>query len=96
MALRIPVLPNIPNPDDAAYKNNPVAWQRALYQALQNGFGQLNKAAQQNQTPLNQSYAVSSYSTNTALSGTSTGTDVANFVCSLVQSMTSKGIIKPA
>lgn len=95
MAMRLPTLPRIPNPDDPAYRGNPLSYNRALYQALTTAFGNIENAFRQNQTPLDQSYAVSSFSTNTALNGTSTLGDVANFVCSLVQSLQNKGIIKP-
>ncbi len=95
MALRLPTLPRIPNPDDPAYRGNPVAYNRALYSALIQAFGQLENAFRQNQTPLDQPYAVSSFTTNTALTGTSTLGDVANYVCSLVQSLQKKGIVKP-
>lgn len=53
----------------------------------------IESASRQNDTPLQQNFVVSSFSTNTALTGTSTGTDLANFLCSLVQSMTDKGLI---
>ena len=81
------------NPPDPAQFSNQVAWQRATYDWMQKAKSVIEIASNQNDTPLQQNFVVSSYSTNTALTGTSTGTDLANFLCSLVQSMTDKGFI---
>lgn len=93
--MKITVLPTPPNPDDNMFKNNPLAYQRAVYQWMQDSKGKLEQNSRQNDSPLNQAFVVSSYTLNTSLSGTSTGTDVANFICSLIAAMQKKGLITP-
>lgn len=89
-------LPIPPNPDDQQYRGNSVAYNRAAFSWMNDVKGKLEQASQQNDTPIDQSFAVSSFSTNTSLSGTSTGTDLSNFVCSLIAAMQKKGLTKPA
>lgn len=84
-------LPNPPNPDDWAYKSNPLAFNRAQYTWMQQVKGVIESASQVNDRSMAQQFVVGSFTTNTAISGTSTGTDVANFISSLVTAMTSKG-----
>lgn len=82
-----------PNPDDASYKQNPLGWQRAMFRWATETKGRIEQSSRQNDIPLSTPFVVSSFSTNTQLTGTSSGTDVANFVCSLVQSMTDRGMV---
>lgn len=95
MSMKIVRLPVPPNPDDRQYLNNPQGWARAAFGWMNDVKGKIEAQSLQNDTPLNQNFAVSSYTTNTSLSGTSTGTDVSNFVCSIVAAMQKKGIVKP-
>lgn len=95
MAMRVVVLPMPPNPNDAQYRGNTNSYNQAVYQWMVDMKGKLEAQSRQNDPPIGQSFAVSSYTTNTSLSGTSTGTDVANFVCSLIAAMQTKGLVKP-
>lgn len=87
------VLPTPPNPDDPAYKNNPLAFNRAQFSWMAQVKGLLEDANNVNARPMAQQFAVGTFSTNTTISGTSTGTDVANFVSSLVTAMQAKGFV---
>lgn len=89
--MTILALSDPPNP--ANYSGNPQVYNMALYQWACALKGQLT---QQNRTisrPTSQSYQVTAYTTETAISGTSTGTDLANFLCTLVASLQAKGIV---
>jgi hypothetical protein len=85
------VLPTPPDP--AFYPNNPLAWQRAVHEWMNQTKFALEQASQINDTPLDQAFQVSgSYAITTAISGTSTGTQITEFLCSLVAAMNRKGI----
>lgn len=87
------VLPKPPNPDDPQYNKNPLAHQRAMFDWAQQVKGKLEEAGRINSAPAGQPIAVSSFTTNTAITGTTTGTDLSNAVCSIVQALISKGIL---
>lgn len=87
-------LPNPPNPDDSAYRMNQMQYQRDIYRWMTETKGKIEIASVINDTPLDQNFVIGTYVLSTALSGTSTGTDMANFICSLVSAFTKKGIIK--
>lgn len=93
--MKIVTLPVPPNPDDAVYKLNPLAYNRAVYAWMNDTKGKLEQGSRINNTPMNQAFTVSSFTTNTTLSGTSTGTDIANFTCSLIAAMQNKGMVTP-
>ena len=87
------VLPEPPNPSDPRYNNNPMAYSRDLYGYIQKLTGKLEQLSQNNDRPIKPPFIISSYSTNTELTGTSTGTDLANFICTLIQGFIDQGII---
>lgn len=88
-------LPVPPNPDDAKYKGNSLAHARDMYRWATKTKGVVDNMMNVNNAPAGQQVAVGSFTTNTTISGTSTGTDVANFVSSLVTALTKKGILSP-
>lgn len=85
-------LPIPPNPDDISYKQNPLAYQRAIYNWMSVVKGKVENASAINDSPLDTPFIVSSFTTNTHLAGTSTGTDVSNFLCTLLSSLGRKGV----
>lgn len=87
-------LPKPPNPDETGYRNNPLGYSRATYDWMNKVRGILEQASAQNDAPLDQNFVISSYTTNTMLAGTSSGTDVSNFLCTLVDAFISRGAIK--
>lgn len=88
-------LPNAPNPDDGQFTGNALAYHRAIYQWMNTTKGKIEQASLSNDSPIDQPFVVTTgYTLTTAISGTSTGTQVANFMCSLVTAMTKKGLIK--
>lgn len=89
-------IPTPPNPDSQQYKSNPLAYSRAAYAWMQQTKGLIEQAHNSVATPCGQQLQVASFTTNTALEGTSTGTVVTQFLCSLVQALTNKGIISPS
>jgi hypothetical protein len=88
-------LPNPPNPDDQMYASNPLAYNRAVYTWMQQSKGLIEQASRVNDVPAGQAIIAENYTTNTVLSGTSSGTDLANGVCSLIDTLTQKGILAP-
>lgn len=84
--MRTLALPDPPAANDPNFNSKAVGWMAKVKSELE-AFGRING------TPIAQQFQVGSFTTNTALSGTSTGTDIANFVSSLVAAMISKGIV---
>lgn len=89
-------LPQPPNPEEPRYKYNPHAYNRAVHDWMKQIKGLTEQAHNSVATPCGQLLQVSSFTTNTTVTGTTTGTDLTNFVCSLVQALTNKGIISPS
>lgn len=67
----------------------------AVVQWMQQLKGILEQAMQVNTLPMQNPIVVGSFTTNTQISGTSTGTDLANFVATLAQAMTDYGLASP-
>lgn len=87
---------NLPNPPDPSqYPGNPVAWQRAMYDWMAKSKSMLVDAHRSATKPCGQQFQVSTYTTTTAVTGTTTGTDLANALCSLIAALTARGIISP-
>jgi len=89
-------IPHPPNPDDQRYKTNPLAYNRAVFNWMQVTKGAVEQAHNSVATPCGQQIMATAFTTNTALTGTMTGTQIANALCSLVQVLTNKGIISPS
>lgn len=93
--MRRVVIPTPPNPDDPVYKNNTDAFARAQYKWMTQVKGVLEDASSINERPMGQQFQVGAFTTNTTISGTSTGTDVANFISSLITAMEAHGLSSP-
>ncbi len=89
------VLAAPPNPDDSRYKGNILAYNRAMYQWATHMKGILEQESSVNNIPMDQPMVINSYTLTTSISGTSTGTDIANFVATLAATMTRRGLISP-
>lgn len=89
------VLPVPPNPDDNMYKNNPVAYNRAMFQWATHTKGLLEQQSNINNVPLDQPITLNSYTVQQTISGTTTGTALSNFVSTLAASMIRRGFISP-
>lgn len=87
-------LPNVPNPDDALYKENFPAYNKAIYKWMTQTKGKLEQASLNNDSPMDQPFVLGTYALTTSLAGTSTGTDVSNFIVSLCNAMIKKGMMK--
>lgn len=92
--MRVVKLPNVPNPDDAQYKGNILAYQRAMYKWATETKSKVEQGSLTNDTPMDQNFVLGSYALSTTMAGTSTGTDITNFVLSICAAMISKGIMK--
>ena len=92
--MKLLALPVPPNPDDASYTDLKT-YARAQYQWALQMRGALLQAVNVNAQPAATPFAVGTYSTTTAVSGTTTGTDLSNFISTLVEAMTSKGLVSP-
>jgi hypothetical protein len=88
-------IPHPPNPVSPQFKNNPVAFNKAAHEWMTQAKGAIEQAHNSVATPCGQQLRASAFTTNTTITGTSTGTDVANFLCSLVATLTNKGILSP-
>jgi len=89
---------NIPSPPDPAspqFSGNPIAWQRATAQWMQQAKGLLENAHNEVIRPCGQQMRSSGYVVNTVATGTTTGTDLSNVVATLIDTLTAKGILSP-
>jgi hypothetical protein len=86
--VNIVTLPAPPAANDPNFNTKVVAWMAQVKSVLEG-------ASRVNDTPLGQQFQVGSFTTNTTITGTSTGTDVANFLSSFITAMTSKGLVSP-
>ena len=95
MALRRTILPHPPNPDDTVFAGAPMLFNRAVYDWMQQVKGRLEIDSQSNNVPAAQPFLATNFTTNTVVTGTTTGTDLANAVASLVQAFTDNGRLSP-
>lgn len=89
-------LPKPPHPEAPQFKQNQMAYHRAVYDWMCQVKGLTEQAHNVATKPCGQQLQAASFSTNTAMTGTMTGTDIANALCTLVQTLTNKGIISPS
>lgn len=82
-----------PDPDDYNYKDNQIAYNKAVYRWMNDSRQRIEGASHFNDIPMDQNFVLGTYVLTTSISGTSTGTDIANFLCSLVAAFTRKGVI---
>jgi len=74
-----------------------MVYNQAVYQWMLQTKIIIEQASALNDTPMNQNFVVTTgYALTTAISGTSTGTQVANFLCSFVNAMINKGLVTQA
>ncbi|HKS74808.1 MAG TPA: hypothetical protein VJQ82_16505 [Terriglobales bacterium] len=90
------ILANPPNPDDAQFRGHPLAYNRALFQWANDTKGKVEQASRVNDVPLSQSFIVSgTFMSSNTVTSTMTGTDLANFICSFITALTSRGMVTP-
>lgn len=92
--MKIFSLPEPPNPDDAAYQQNPRIFHRDMYKWACGTKSQLQAKSRTNDRAAAQSFVVSNYTTSSTLTGTDTLGNVADVLCTLIQSLIDKGILK--
>ncbi len=85
------VLPQPPKASD--YRNNHYGFMVAAGDWMGRVKGLLEDSSRINDSPLGQRFLSTDFTTNTVVSETTTGTDLSNFVASLVQAMTDRGIV---
>ena len=85
------VLPQPPNPAGMKITD----WQQAAYRWMNQVKGAVEDASRINDGPLGQQFLATNFTTNTVITGTSTGTDVSNFLASLIAAMTARGAVSP-
>lgn len=88
-------LPQPPDPTTINYINNPLAYNRAVRDWMTTVKGTIEIALNNNFSPAAQIIVAINFTTNTLVTGTTTGTDLSNVVCSIVQALTSRGILTP-
>jgi hypothetical protein len=87
--MRTLLLPLPPEPPSTS------GWARDAYQWMVSVKGALEELSRINDSPLGQQFVVGSFTTNTTIAGTTTGTDLSNFVASFIEAMTAKGLVSP-
>lgn len=82
-------------PDPTKFPNNQLAFSRAVQAWMNQAKQQLEQASAVNDTPCDTPFVVGTFTNTTSVTGTMTGTDIANALCSLISALTKKGIISP-
>lgn len=86
----------LPQPPEAArYRNDVPGFMTAASDWMRKAKVHIEEASRINDSPLGQQFVVSDFTTNTTITGTMTGTDLANAFASVVQAMTERGMISP-
>ena len=89
-------IPTPPDPQTPQYRGNPLAWQRAATEWMQHVKGVTENGFREVAKPCGQQMASpTSFTTNTAVTGTTTGTDLSNVVCSLIAALIQGGVLSP-
>lgn len=88
-------IPLFPDPTSPVYRGNVLAWQRAVNDWGQRVKGVLEDGFRELSSPCGQQISASAFTTNTAVTGTTTGTDLANAVCSLISVLEQGGVTSP-
>lgn len=86
-------IPDPPKPEQ--FRGNVLGWQRAMVDWGQRVKGVLQDFNRDANKPCGQQLVVGSFTTNTTITGTTTGTDLANYVASMTQAFTMRGDISP-
>lgn len=82
-----------PDPSDYNYKDDQMAYNKAVFRWMNESRQRIEAASHFNDVPMDQNFVLGSYVLTTSLAGTSTGTDITNFICSVVAAFTRKGLI---
>ena len=86
----------LPQPPDAnRYRADPFEFMVAASEWMRQAKIRIEDASRLNDSPLGQQFLSTNFTTNTVVSESTTGTDLSNFVASLVQAMTDRGIVSP-
>ena len=82
-------LPLPPDPSSPVYSGNPMAWQKAAHQWMQQVKGRIETDSAVNTVPIGP-FVVGTYTVATSVSGTD---PLSNFVASVVSALISKGLL---
>lgn len=91
MATRL-ILPEPPDPDDQQYARNSMKWQRDLFRILLDWRGKIEQASR---PTIAGPMVVSTFTTTTNVTGTTTGTDLSNAFCTLIEQLTNASYVSP-
>lgn len=89
------VLPIPPDPAQPGFAGSPHQWQAAAFKWMQSVKQLMDDANRINAAPMGQQFQVGAFTTNTTIAGTTTGTDLSNYVASLTEAMTTAGYVSP-
>jgi len=89
--MRRVVLPNPPDPSGMSVAD----WQRAAMRWMGQAKSVLENASRVNDAPLGQAFLATNFSTSSVVTGTTTGTDLSNFVATFIAAMTARGQVSP-
>ena len=82
----------LPTPPDPARYRNAMELARAQFDWMTRVKSVIEQTAKVNWAPATPTILATNFTTNTVVTGTTTGTDLANVVATLVQILTNKGI----
>lgn len=92
--MRLTGLAEPPNPSDMSFANDAKSYNLAMYRWACSLKAQLQVQSRINDRAAAQSFVPSSFTTATTLTGTDTTTNVAQVLCTLIQSLINKGVLK--
>lgn len=86
--------PDPPNPSDAQY-SNPKTYNLAMYRWASQVKSELQGKGRVNDRAVALNFVPTHFTTSTVLTGTDSTTNVAQVLCTLLQALTNRGILKP-
>jgi hypothetical protein len=92
--MKITTLPDPPNPLDPLFQKDSKQYDLAVYRWMSNLKSQLQGDSRINGRPMAQAFSVSNFTTATTLTGTDTSTNLPQVVCTLINAMITKGLLK--
>lgn len=86
--------PDPPNPNEPTYSRDPKVYNLAMYRWACQMKSELQGKGRINDRAVATSFVPTAFTTATTITGTDTTTNVAQVLCTLIQALTDKGILK--
>lgn len=92
--MKTTAFPDPPNPNDMQYQRDSKSYNLAMYRWASQMKSELQGKGRVNDRAAATSFVPTNFTTATTLTGTDTLGNVANVLCTLIQSLINKGILK--